>query len=143
MEPWAPQRPSQPQGRPMTPSKDANRGLQSGLYRPHSHPLYHQWQDARRSSKPQQEPRADHQQSHYAPRPGEWSQPVSRADYLKGPYPSHVYSRSGYEDPYQRYHTPTPRDEYAYGNYYYHGHPQLLQEERGYSGKAKESFCLP
>ncbi|XP_021498294.1 protein transport protein Sec16B isoform X3 [Meriones unguiculatus] len=184
MEPWAPQRPSQPQGRPMTPSKDANRGLQSGLYRPHSHPLYHQWQDARRSSKPQQEPRADHQQSHYAPRPGEWSQPVSRADYLKGPYPSHVYSspepsawerssplpsglglpssiisqenalqklanrpifwgsflnydsllldmsRSGYEDPYQRYHTPTPRDEYAYGNYYYHGHPQLLQEER-------------
>ncbi|XP_055480365.1 protein transport protein Sec16B isoform X2 [Psammomys obesus] len=130
MEPWVPQRPSQPQGRPMTPSKDANRGLQSGLYRPRSHPLYHQWQDARRSSKPQQEPRADHQQLHYAPRPGEWSQPVSRADYLKGSYPSHVYSRSGYEDPYQRYHTPTPRDEYAYRNYYYHGHPQLLQEER-------------
>ncbi|KAL6087792.1 hypothetical protein STEG23_005159, partial [Scotinomys teguina] len=41
-----------------------------------------------------------------------------------------VIYRSGYEDPYQRYHTPTPREEYAYGNYYYHGHPQLLQEER-------------
>lgn len=119
----------------MAPSKDANRGLQSGHYRPHPHSQYsgdkyHQWQDAHRSAKPQQEPRADHQQPHYATRPGEWSQPVSGPDSLKGSYPSHAYSRSGFKDPYQRYHTPTPREEYAYGNYYHQGHPQLLQEER-------------
>ncbi|XP_076403883.1 protein transport protein Sec16B isoform X1 [Peromyscus maniculatus bairdii] len=140
MEPWVPQWSSQPQGRPMAPSKDANRGLRSGHYRPHPHPQYsgekyHQWQDAHRSSKPQQDsraqdPRVAYQQSHYVPRPGEWSQPASGADYLEGSYPNQLYSRSGYEDPYQRYHTPTPREEYAYGNYYYRGHPQLLQEER-------------
>ncbi|XP_052056560.1 protein transport protein Sec16B [Apodemus sylvaticus] len=126
MEPWVPQT----QGRTMGPSRDANRGLQSGHYRPRLHPKYYQWHDARKNSKPQQDSRDDQQQPHYVPRGGEWSQPVSGADYLKGSYPSHLYSRPGYEDPYQRYHTPTPRDEYAYGNYYYHGHPQLLPEER-------------
>ncbi|CAO2637365.1 Protein transport protein Sec16B [Lemmus lemmus] len=119
----------------MVPSMDTNRGLRSGYYRHRPHPQfsgdkYHQWQDAHRSLKPQQDPRADHQEAHYVPRPGEWSQPVSRTDYLGGPYPTQLYSRSSYEDPYQRYHTPTPREEYAYGNYYYHRHPQLLQEER-------------
>nr|XP_034368631.1 protein transport protein Sec16B isoform X4 [Arvicanthis niloticus] len=126
MEPWVPQT----QGRTTGPSRDANRVLQSGHYRPRPHPQYHQWQDVHKNSKPQQDPRDGHQQLHYVPRSGEWSQPVSGADYLKGSYPSHLYSRSGYEDPYQRYHTPTPRDEYGYGNYYYHGHPQLLPEER-------------
>ncbi|KAH0514713.1 Protein transport protein Sec16B [Microtus ochrogaster] len=145
MEPWVPQRPSQPQGRPMVPSMDTNHGLQSGHYRYRPHPQYsgdkyHQWQEAHRNSKPQQVPRtqdprvqdlrADHQEAHYVPRPGEWSQPVSGVDYLGGPYPTQLYSRSGYEDPYQRYHTPTPREEYVYGNYYYHRHPQLPQEER-------------
>lgn len=119
----------------MAPSKDPNQGLRSGHYRPGPHPRhsgdkYHQWQDARRSSKSQQDPRADLQHSYHAPRPGEWAQPASGADYLEGTYPSQLYSRSGYEDPYQRYHTPTPREEYPYGNYYYHHHPQLLQEER-------------
>lgn len=131
MELWVPQT----QGRTTGPSRDANRRLQSGHYRPRPHPQYsgdnyHQWQDTHKNSKPQQDPRDDHQQPHYVPRSGEWSQPVSGADYLKGSYPSHPYSRSGYEDPYQSYHTPTPRDEYAYGNYYYHGHPQLPQGER-------------
>ncbi|XP_016830371.1 protein transport protein Sec16B isoform X2 [Cricetulus griseus] len=145
MEPWVPQRLSQPQVRPMMSSKDANRGLRSGHYRPLPHPQYsgdkyHQWQDAQRSSKPKQDPRAqdpraqdlraDQQQVHYVPRPGSWSQPVSGIDYLEGSYPNQLYSRPGYEDPYQRYRTPTPREEYAYGNYYYKGHPQLLQEER-------------
>ncbi|KAL1774915.1 transport protein Sec16B isoform X1 [Sigmodon hispidus] len=139
MEPWVPQWPSQPQGRPMAPAKDANQGLRSGHYRLRPHPQYsgdkyQQRQSAHRHSKPQQdpraqEPRADYQQPHYIPRPGEWSQPVSEADYL-GSYPNQLYLRSRYEDPYQRYHTPTPREEYAYGNYYYHRHPQLLQEER-------------
>nr|BAB61034.1 RGPR-p117 [Mus musculus] len=131
MEPWVPQT----QGRTTGPSRDTNRGLQSGHYRPRPHSQYsgdkyHQWQDAHKNSKSQQDLRDDHQQSHSVSRSGEWSQPVSGADYLKGSYPSHLYSRSGYGDPYQRYHTPTPRDEYAYGNYYYHGHPQLLPEER-------------
>ncbi|XP_041518570.1 protein transport protein Sec16B isoform X1 [Microtus oregoni] len=145
MEPWVPQRPSQPQGRPMVPSMDTNRGLQSGHYRHRPHPQYsgdkyNQWQEAHRNSKPQQDPRtqdprvqdlrADDQEAHYVPRPGKWSQPVSGVDYLGGPYPTQLYSRSGYEDPYQRYHTPTPREEYVYGNYYYYRHPQLLQEER-------------
>ncbi|CAH6789344.1 protein transport protein Sec16B [Phodopus roborovskii] len=144
MEPWVPHWSSQPQGRPMAPSKDANRGLQSGHYRPRPHPQYsgdkYQWQDAQRIPKLQQDPRvqdpraqdprADHQQVHYVPRPGGWSQPVSGADYLDGSYTNQMYSRPGYEDPYQRYHTPTPREEYAYGNYYYKGHPQMMQEER-------------
>ncbi|XP_032249365.1 protein transport protein Sec16B [Phoca vitulina] len=34
------------------------------------------------------------------------------------------------EDLYRSYHSSTLREEYAYGNYYYHGHPQQLQEER-------------
>lgn len=108
MEPWVPQRPFQPQGRPMVPSMDTNRGLQSGHYRHHPHPQYsgdkyHQWQEAHRNSKPQQDPRtqdpraqdlrADHQEAHYVPRPGEWSQPVSGVDYLGGPYPAQLYSR--------------------------------------------------
>uniref|UniRef100_A0A1U8BR35 Protein transport protein sec16 n=1 Tax=Mesocricetus auratus TaxID=10036 RepID=A0A1U8BR35_MESAU len=145
MEPWVPQWSSQPQVRPKTPSKDANRGLLSGHYRPRPHPRYsgdkyHQGQDAQRSSKSQQDPKAqdhraqdprdDQQQVRYVPRPGGWSQPVSGSNYLEGSYPNQLYSRPGYEDPYRRYHTPTPREEYAYGNYYYKGHPQLLQEER-------------
>ncbi|EPY78997.1 hypothetical protein CB1_000976022 [Camelus ferus] len=36
----------------------------------------------------------------------------------------------GMEDLYQSYHSPALREEYAYGSYYYLGHPQQLQEER-------------
>ncbi|XP_008570042.1 PREDICTED: protein transport protein Sec16B [Galeopterus variegatus] len=36
-----------------------------------------------------------------------------------------------YEDLYQGYHSPVLREDCAYGSYYYHGHPQWLQEERG------------
>ncbi|TKC40228.1 hypothetical protein EI555_003250, partial [Monodon monoceros] len=35
----------------------------------------------------------------------------------------------GIEDLYQSYHSPALREEYAYGSYYYHGHPQQLREE--------------
>ncbi|XP_029416056.1 protein transport protein Sec16B isoform X3 [Nannospalax galili] len=127
MEPWVPQWSSHSQGRPMAPSKDPDRGLRSGHYRPlsyhrHSGDKFHQRQDVRRSSQPQQDSRPDQQQPYYAPRPG--------ADYYEGVYPSQLYSRPGYEDPYQRYHSPTLREDYTYGNYYYHGHPQLLREER-------------
>uniref|UniRef100_A0A8D2GXD8 Protein transport protein sec16 n=1 Tax=Urocitellus parryii TaxID=9999 RepID=A0A8D2GXD8_UROPR len=127
MEPWVPLRPSQPRGRPMAPPKDPGRGLQSGPHRPVPHPRhngegFHQWQDIRGSPQPLQDPRADHLQPPHAPRSG--------VDYYDGAYPSQGYSRPGFEDPYQRYHSPTMREEYAYGSYYYRGHPQQLQEER-------------
>lgn len=119
----------------MGPSKDQDRGLRSGHYRPlphhrHSGDRFHKWQDVNRSSQPQQDSRAGQRQPHYAPRPGEWSQPVPGADYYEGAYPSTLYSSPGYEDPYQRYHSPTLREEFAYGNYHYHGYPQRLQEEK-------------
>ncbi|XP_047377683.1 protein transport protein Sec16B isoform X1 [Sciurus carolinensis] len=134
MEPWVPLWPSQSWGRPMAPPKDPDRGLRSGYHRPVPHPWhngerFHQWQDIHGSPQPLQDPRADHLQPPYAPRSGEWRQPASGVDYYDGAYPSQGYSRPGYEDPYQRYHSPTMREEHAYGNYYYHGHSQRLQEE--------------
>ncbi|MBZ3887469.1 Protein transport protein Sec16B [Sciurus carolinensis] len=118
----------------MAPPKDPDRGLRSGYHRPVPHPWhngerFHQWQDIHGSPQPLQDPRADHLQPPYAPRSGEWRQPASGVDYYDGAYPSQGYSRPGYEDPYQRYHSPTMREEHAYGNYYYHGHSQRLQEE--------------
>ncbi|XP_077856775.1 protein transport protein Sec16B isoform X3 [Macaca mulatta] len=136
MELWAPQRLPQTRGKVTTPSKDPDRGFRrDGHHRPvphsrHNGERFHQWQDNRGSPQPQQEPRTDHQQSHYASRPGDWHQPLSRIDYYKSGYPSQLYSRPGYENSYQGYHSPTTREEYAYGSYYYHGHPQWLQEER-------------
>ncbi|XP_026942030.1 protein transport protein Sec16B isoform X1 [Sagmatias obliquidens] len=135
MKPWVPQWPPQPEGRPPAPSRDPDRGLQRDRY---YRPIRHSWhngervqqeQDMGRSPQPQQDPEADHQQPHYASRPGEWHPPVSRDDYYKGGYPSQLYSRPGIEDLYQSYHSPALREEYAYGSYYYHGHPQQLQEE--------------
>uniref|UniRef100_A0A673UVN1 Protein transport protein sec16 n=1 Tax=Suricata suricatta TaxID=37032 RepID=A0A673UVN1_SURSU len=133
MEFWAPQWPPQPRGRPTAPSKDPDRGLQrDGNHRPVPHSRYngeryHQWQDTCRSPQPQQDPRAGH---HYASRPGERHQPASGADYYEGGYPGQLYSRPGVEDPYRSYRSPTLREEYAYGDYYYHAHPLQLQEER-------------
>nr|XP_033710589.1 protein transport protein Sec16B isoform X3 [Tursiops truncatus] len=135
MKPWVPQWPPQPEGRPPAPSRDPDRGLQRDRY---YRPIRHSWhngervqqeQDMGRSPQPQQDPGADHQQPHYASRPGEWHPPVSRDDYYKGGYPSQLYSRPGIEDLYQSYHSPALREEYAYGSYYYHGHPQQLREE--------------
>ncbi|KAB0397378.1 hypothetical protein E2I00_019657, partial [Balaenoptera physalus] len=128
--------PPQPAGRPPAPSRDPDRGLQRDrYYRPIRHSWHngervHQRQDMGRSPQPQQDPGADHQQPHYASRPGEWHQPVSRVDCYKGGYPSQLYSRPGIEDLYQSYHSPALREEYAYGSYYYRGHPQQLREER-------------
>uniref|UniRef100_A0A8C4PRK4 Protein transport protein sec16 n=1 Tax=Equus asinus asinus TaxID=83772 RepID=A0A8C4PRK4_EQUAS len=136
MEPWVPQWPPRPRGWPTAPSKDPDRGLwRDGYHRPvprswHDGERFQQWQDIRRSPQPQQDPRADHQQPPYASRPGEWRQPGSEVDYYEGYYPSQIYSRPGIEDPYQSYHSPTPREEYAYASYYYHGYPRQLQEER-------------
>uniref|UniRef100_A0A2K6AFZ1 SEC16 homolog B, endoplasmic reticulum export factor n=1 Tax=Mandrillus leucophaeus TaxID=9568 RepID=A0A2K6AFZ1_MANLE len=136
MELWAPQRLPQTRGTVTAPSKDPDRGFRrDGHHRPvphsrHNGERFHQWQDNRGSPQPQQEPRTDHQQSHYASRPGDWHQPLSRIDYYESGYPSQLYSRPGYENSYQGYHSPTTREEYAYGSYYYHGHPQWLQEER-------------
>nr|XP_031291578.1 protein transport protein Sec16B isoform X1 [Camelus dromedarius] len=136
MEPWVPQWPPQPWGRPPAPSKDPDRGLRrDGYYPPaphswHNGEKFHQRQDVGRSPQPQQDPRADHQQPRYVPRPGEWRQPVSRVTYYEGGYPSQLYPRPGMEDLYQSYHSPALREEYAYGSYYYLGHPQQLQEER-------------
>ncbi|KAL4674784.1 hypothetical protein H8959_018718 [Pygathrix nigripes] len=136
MELWAPQRLPQTRGKVTAPSKEPDGEFwRDGHHRPvphsrHSGERFHQWQDNRGSPQPQQEPRADHQQSHYASRPGDWHQPLSRIDYYESGYPSQLYSRPGYENSYQGYHSPTMREEYAYGSYYYHGHPQWLQEER-------------
>ncbi|KAM6166242.1 protein transport protein Sec16B [Erethizon dorsatum] len=135
MEPWFPQWPSQPRGNPTAPSKDPERGLRSGHHWPIPRPRrngerFYQWQDVRGSPQPQQDPRADHQQPHYASRPREWPPPGSGVDYYEGGYPTHLYSRAGYEDPCQGYRSPALRDEYAYGNYYYHGYLQQWQEER-------------
>uniref|UniRef100_A0A8D1LYU6 Protein transport protein sec16 n=1 Tax=Sus scrofa TaxID=9823 RepID=A0A8D1LYU6_PIG len=127
MEPWVPQRPPQPRGRPPGSSKDPERGRwRDGYYWPVPYSWYnreraHQRQDLGRSPQPQQDPRADQQQPHYASRPGEWHQPGSEADYYEGGYPSQFYLRYG------TYHSPALREEYAYGSYYYHRH---LQEER-------------
>ncbi|XP_006887777.1 PREDICTED: protein transport protein Sec16B-like [Elephantulus edwardii] len=134
MEPWAPPRSPQAQGRPMAPSKDADRGLRRDEYHmPVPHPRhsgkrFYQWQDLRRSPHPQQDPRADHQQLQHSYRPGDWHQPPSGMNYYEGGYPR--YPRPGYENLYQNYHSPALREEYAYGSYYYHGHPQRLPEER-------------
>ncbi|XP_019501955.1 PREDICTED: protein transport protein Sec16B isoform X2 [Hipposideros armiger] len=136
MEPWVPQQPPQPRGRSPAPSQDPDRGLRrDGHHRPvphywHNGERFRQWQDVRGSPQPQQDPRADHQQPQYVPRPGEWHQPGPGADYYEGGHPSHLYSRPGIEDPYQRYHSAALREEYAYGSYYYHGRPQQLPEER-------------
>ncbi|KAF0881000.1 SC16B protein, partial [Crocuta crocuta] len=141
MEFWAPQWPPQPRGRPTGPSKDPDRGLQrDGSHRPVPHSRYHgeryhQWQDTSQSPQPQQDPRTDHQQPHYASRPGERHQPVSGVDYYEGGYPGQLYSRPGIEDPYRSYRSPTMREEYAYGDYYYHGYPQQLREERAEGGQ--------
>ncbi|XP_021121039.1 protein transport protein Sec16B isoform X2 [Heterocephalus glaber] len=129
MEPRAPQWPSWPQGRPRAPVKDPDRGLQSGHHRPipHSHHNgegFYQWQEVHGSPKLQQDPRADHQQPCYASRPGR------AVDYYDGGYPTHLCSRAGYEDPYQRYLSPALTDEYAYASYYYSGHLQRRLEER-------------
>ncbi|XP_027622840.1 protein transport protein Sec16B isoform X3 [Tupaia chinensis] len=136
MEPWVPQWPSQPRGRPIAPTKDPDQGLwKDGYHRPVSHPRhngegFYQRPDTRGSPQPHQDLRAEHQQPRYTSRPGEWHQPVPGADYYQGGYPGHLYSRPGYEDPYQSYRSPSLREEYAYGSYYYRGHPQWLQEER-------------
>ena len=101
MEFWAPQWPPQPWGRPTAPSKDPDRGLQrDGNHRPvprswYNGERYHQWQDTHRSPQPQQDPRTDHQQPHYASRPGERRQPVLGVDYYEGGYPRQLYSRYG------------------------------------------------
>lgn len=99
MEPWAPQRPPRPWGRPTAPSLDPNRALRrEGYRRPVPHPWHNgerlrQWQDIRGSPQPQQDPRADHQQPHYVSRPGDWRQPASSVDYYQGGFPSQLYSR--------------------------------------------------
>ncbi|XP_021538541.1 protein transport protein Sec16B [Neomonachus schauinslandi] len=131
MEFWAPQWPRQPWGRPTAPAKEPSQGLQrDGIHRP----VPHSWHNGERyhgSPPSQQDPRTDHQQPCYVSRPGErHHQPVSGVDYYEGGYPSQLYSRPGMEDLYRSYHSSTLREEYAYGNYYYHGHPQQLQEER-------------
>ncbi|XP_035931714.1 protein transport protein Sec16B isoform X1 [Halichoerus grypus] len=131
MEFWAPQWPRQPWGRPTAPAKDPSQGLRrDGIHRP----VPHSWHNGERyhgSPPSQQDPRRDHQQPRYVSRPGErHHQPVSGVDYYEGGYPSQLYSRPGMEDLYRSYHSSTLREEYAYGNYYYHGHPQQLQEER-------------
>ena len=101
MEPWVPQRPPQPRGRPPGSSKDPERGRwRDGYYWPVPYSWYnreraHQRQDLGRSPQPQQDPRADQQQPHYASRPGEWHQPGSEADYYEGGYPSQFYLRYG------------------------------------------------
>ncbi|XP_030679795.1 protein transport protein Sec16B [Nomascus leucogenys] len=136
MELWAPQRLPQTRRKATAPSKDPDRGFwRDGHLRPVPHSRHngersHQWQDNRGSPRPQQEPRADHQQLYYASRPGDWHQPVSGVDYYEGGYPNQLYSRPGFENSYQSYQSPTMREEYAYGSYYYPGHPQWLQEER-------------
>ncbi|KAG8517317.1 Protein transport protein Sec16B, partial [Galemys pyrenaicus] len=128
-------RPPQPQGRPTAPSKAPDCDLQEDGYRRpgpqswHNGESFHQWQDLRGSSQPQQKPRADHQ-PHYALSSGEWHPSVSGVGYYEGGYPGQLYARPGIEDPYQRYYSPTLREDYAYGGYYYHGHPQELQDER-------------
>ncbi|XP_006742069.2 protein transport protein Sec16B-like isoform X1 [Leptonychotes weddellii] len=131
MEFWAPQWPRQPWGRPTARAKDPSQGLRrDGIHRP----VPHSWHNGERyhgSPPSQQDPRTDHQQPCYVSRPGErHHQPVSGVDYYEGGYPSQLYSRPGMEDLYRSYHSSTLREEYAYGNYYYHGHPQQLQEER-------------
>ncbi|XP_007935875.1 protein transport protein Sec16B [Orycteropus afer afer] len=134
MEPWVPQHLPQSQGRPIAPSKDPDRGhWRDGYHRPiphsqHNGERFYQWQDLRGSPQPQQDPRADHQQPQHPYRPEEWHQSLSGVDYYEGGYPR--YSRPDYEHPYQNYHSTTLREEYAYGGYYYHGHPQRLPEER-------------
>ncbi|XP_054443697.1 protein transport protein Sec16B [Pteronotus mesoamericanus] len=134
MEPGTPQGPPQPRGRP--PAQSQGPGLRrDGYYRPaphtwHNGERFHQWQDARGSPQPQRDPRADHQQPHYMPRPGDRPQPGSGVDYQEGGYPPQLYARPGIEDPYQSYLPPALREEYAYGSYYYRGHPQQQPEER-------------
>ncbi|XP_071076163.1 protein transport protein Sec16B isoform X3 [Desmodus rotundus] len=130
MEPGTPQWPPQPQGRPSVQSQGPDRGLWTdGYHRPAPHPWhsgqrFRQWQDVRRSPQPQKDPRADRQQPHYMPRP------ASGGDYYEGGHPRQLHSRPGPEDPYLSYHPPALREEYAYGSYYYRGHPQQQPEER-------------
>ncbi|XP_008046169.1 protein transport protein Sec16B [Carlito syrichta] len=137
MELWVPQRPPQPRGKPSAPSKDPNRGpWRDGHHRPvplsrHSGERFPRWEEGvpSGSPQPQQDSRVDQQQPHYATRPGEWHQPVSGFNYYESGYLSQLYSRPGYEHPYQSS-SPAWREEYAYGSHHYHGHPQWLQEER-------------
>ncbi|XP_004688187.1 PREDICTED: protein transport protein Sec16B [Condylura cristata] len=134
MEFWVPQRPSQPQGRPRASSTGPDRDLQKDGYRRpvpqswHTGERFHQWQDIRGSPQAQQEPWAD-QQPH-ALRSGEWPPSVSGVGYYEGGYPGQLYARPGIEDPYLSYYPPNLREDYAYGGYYYHRHPQQLQDER-------------
>ncbi|XP_053519670.1 protein transport protein Sec16B isoform X2 [Artibeus jamaicensis] len=130
MEPGTPQWPPQPRGRPPAQSQGPDHGLRrDGYLQPAAHPWhggerFRQWQDVRRSPQPQRDPRADRQQPHYMPRP------VSGGDYYEGGHPHQLCSWPGAEDPYLSYHPSALREEYAYGGYYYRGHPQQQREER-------------
>uniref|UniRef100_A0A8C5XUY8 SEC16 homolog B, endoplasmic reticulum export factor n=1 Tax=Microcebus murinus TaxID=30608 RepID=A0A8C5XUY8_MICMU len=136
MEFWVPQRLPQPRGRPIAPSNDPDWGLQrDGHHRPAPHPQhnrerFHQWQDVRGGPQPQQDPRADHRQPHYASRPGQWHQPLSGVDCYEGGYLSQLYARPGYMDQYQSPHSAALREECTHGKRYYPGFPQWLQEAR-------------
>ena len=94
MEPWAPQRPPWPQGRPTAPPLDPNRDLwREGYRRPVPHPWHNgerlrQWQDIRGSPQPQQDPSADHQPPHHVSRPGDRRQPASSVDHYQGAIPA-------------------------------------------------------
>ncbi|KAM5237686.1 protein transport protein Sec16B [Ctenodactylus gundi] len=135
MEPWVPQWPSQPRGRSVVLPQDPDRGLWSGYQGPVFHPQhngegFHQWQDVYGTPQLQQDPRAERPQPRHAPRPGERPQLGSGVSYYEEGYPSQLYSRPGYDDHYQMYHSPALRDEYVYGSYYYRGYPQWRPEER-------------
>ncbi|XP_074078212.1 protein transport protein Sec16B [Macrotis lagotis] len=134
MEPWVPipQPQPQPQGRPAAQPK----GLQRGAYHepmiPHSQQSgekFYQWTDLRGAPPPWSNQWVEYHRPSHPYRPGNQNRSHSGTEYYEGGYPSQLYPRSGYENPYQNHPPTSKREEYPYGNYY-HGHSQRQKEER-------------
>ncbi|XP_027724147.1 protein transport protein Sec16B-like isoform X2 [Vombatus ursinus] len=132
MEPWVPVPQPQPQGRPAAQPKGLQRG---GYHKPlipqsqQSGGKFYQWSDLRGGPPPWPNQWTDYQWTNHPYRPGDQSRPHSGAEYYEGGYPSQLYPRSGYENPYQNHPPTSTREEYTYGSYY-RGHSQLWKEER-------------
>ncbi|XP_043820638.1 protein transport protein Sec16B isoform X2 [Dromiciops gliroides] len=132
MEPWVPIAKPQPQRRPVAQPKGLHRGGYHKSIIPHSQQSgekFYQWSDLRGGPPPWPNQWADYQRPSHPYRPGDQNRPHSRNEYYEGGYPSQLYPRPGYENPYQNHPPTSTREEYTYGSYY-HGPSQLLKEER-------------
>ncbi|XP_074164548.1 protein transport protein Sec16B isoform X1 [Sminthopsis crassicaudata] len=140
MKPWVPVPQPQPQAQPQPQPQGRlvaqPKGFQKGGYHmpmnPHpqqSGEKFYQWSDLRGGPPPWPNQWADYQRPSHPYRSSDQNRSHSGTEYYEGGYPSQLYPRSVYENPYQNHPPTSTREEYPYGSYY-HGHSQLLKEDR-------------